>query len=71
MKTIAMPVVIRVRKFPAPLLPKIVELEPPNTAPMSAPLPVWRSTTSIRPMLTIMWTIVIKVIIVTSEQNSE
>ena len=53
-KTIAIPVVSRVRKFPAPLLPKMVELDPPNTAPMSAPLPVWRSTTSIKPMLT--WT---------------
>jgi hypothetical protein len=40
MNTIAMPVVKRVRKLPAPLLPKIVELDPPNTAPISAPLPV-------------------------------
>lgn len=40
MKTIAMPLVSFVRKLPAPLLPKIVALEPPNTAPTSAPLPV-------------------------------
>jgi hypothetical protein len=39
-KTIAMPVVNLVKKFPAPLLPNMVELEPPNTAPISAPLPV-------------------------------
>lgn len=68
----AMPAVSRVRKFPAPLLPKIVELEPPKTAPMSAPLPVCRSTTSISPMLTIMWIMVINVIIIYySERNSE
>ena len=52
-KTIAMPVVNRVRKFPAPLLPKMVELEPPKTAPTSAPLPVCSKTTRIKPMLTI------------------
>jgi hypothetical protein len=52
MKTIAIPVVSLVRKFPAPLLPKIVELDPPNTAPISAPLPVCSRTTKIRPMLT-------------------
>ncbi len=52
MKTIAIPVVSRVRKFPAPLLPKMVALEPPKTAPTSAPLPVWRSTTRINPILT-------------------
>lgn len=51
-KTIAIPVVNLVRKLPAPLLPKIVELEPPNTAPMSA-LPVCNKTTRIKPMLTI------------------
>jgi hypothetical protein len=53
MKTIAIPVVSLVRKLPAPLLPKIVELEPPNTAPISAPLPVCNKTTKISPMLTI------------------
>ena len=51
MKTIAIPVVNLVRKLPAPLLPKIVELEPPNTAPISA-LPVCSKTTRISPMLT-------------------
>ncbi len=50
MKTIAAPVVRWVRKLPAPLLPKIVELAPPKTAPMSAPLPVWRRTTTTRMM---------------------
>jgi len=55
MKTIAIPVVRRVRKLPAPLLPKMVELDPPNTAPISAPLPVCKSTTRISPKLTIIW----------------
>ena len=53
MKTMAMPAVSLVKKFPAPLLPKIVALEPPNTAPISAPFPVWSKTTKIKPMLTI------------------
>src|SRR5207244_4878455 len=44
MKTIAAPVVSRVRKLPAPLLPKIVVLAPPKTAPMSAPLPACKRT---------------------------
>ena len=52
-KTIAIPVVSLVRKFPAPLLPKIVELEPPNTAPISAPLPCCNRTTKMRPILAI------------------
>ena len=52
MNTIAITVVRRVRKLPAPLLPNIVELDPPNTAPTSAPLPVCKSTTSIKPILT-------------------
>ena len=52
MNTMAIPVVIFVKKFPAPLLPKMVELEPPNTAPTSAPLPCCSNTTSIKPMLT-------------------
>jgi hypothetical protein len=59
----AMPVVSRVRKFPAPLLPNTVELDPPNTAPMSAPLPVWSKTTRMRPILTIIWRIVTTAII--------
>src|SRR5581483_1927363 len=50
-------------KFPAPLLPKIVELEPPKTAPISAPLPVCKSTTRMRPMLTIIWIMVTAIII--------
>jgi hypothetical protein len=53
MKTMAMPVVSLLKKFPAPLLPKIVELEPPKTAPTSAPFPVCNKTTSIKPMHTI------------------
>jgi hypothetical protein len=51
-KTIAIPVVRRVRNVPAPLLPKMVALDPPNTAPISAPLPVCKSTTRISPKLT-------------------
>ena len=50
--TIAIPVVSRVKKLPAPLLPKIVALDPPNTAPTSAPLPVCSKTTRIKPTLT-------------------
>jgi hypothetical protein len=61
--TIAMPVVSRVKKLPAPLLPKIVALDPPNTAPTSAPLPVCNKTTSMRPMLTMTCKIIIAVII--------
>jgi hypothetical protein len=53
MNTIAIPVVNRVKKLPAPLLPKIVELDPPNTAPTSAPFPVCNNTTRIKPTLTI------------------
>ena len=53
MKTIAMPLVSFVRKFPAPLLPKMVALDPPKTAPTSAPLPVCSNTTRIKPILTI------------------
>jgi hypothetical protein len=48
MKTTAVAVVRRVRKVPAPELPNTVELEPPKTAPMSAPFPVCSSTTRIR-----------------------
>ena len=33
-------------------LPKIVALDPPNTAPTSAPLPVCSKTTRIKPILT-------------------
>ncbi len=62
MKTIAIPVVRRVRKFPAPLLPKMVELDPPNTAPISAPLPVCKSTTRISPKLTMIWITTTRVI---------
>ena len=63
MKTIAMPVVKRVKKLPAPLLPKMVELEPPKTAPISAPLPVCSSTTRISPTLTMTCKTVIAMII--------
>ncbi len=70
MKTIAMPVVSLVRKFPAPLLPKMVELEPPNTAPISAPLPVWSSTTKMSPILTRTWMIVTMVNMVFSAKAS-
>jgi len=53
MNTIAMPVVSLLKKFPAPLLPKMVALDPPNTAPTSAPFPVCSKTTRINPMQTI------------------
>lgn len=54
MKTIAVAVVSLVRKFPAPELPKIVWLEPPNTALTSDPFPVWSSTTMTKKMHAIM-----------------
>jgi hypothetical protein len=47
-KTMAAIVVILLKKVAAPLLPKIVWLEPPNAAPSSAPLPPWRRTIDIR-----------------------
>jgi hypothetical protein len=42
MKTTAQPAVNLARKVVAPRPPKIVWLEPPNVAPISAPLPDWR-----------------------------
>src|SRR5581483_3800589 len=48
MKSAAVHVVSRVSRFPAPLDPKIVWLDPPKTAPMSAPFPVCSSTTTIK-----------------------
>ncbi len=36
-----------VRRLPAPLAPKTVWLDPPKTAPTSAPLPCWSKTTPI------------------------
>lgn len=54
MKTIAVAVVNLVRKFPAPELPKIVWLEPPNTALTSDPFPVWSRTTMTKKMHAIM-----------------
>lgn len=50
MKTTAVAEVSLVRKFPAPELPKIVWLEPPNTALTSEPLPFWSSTTMTKKM---------------------
>jgi len=50
MKTMAVAEVSLVRKFPAPELPKIVWLEPPNTALTSEPLPFWSSTTMTKKM---------------------
>jgi hypothetical protein len=64
MKMIAAAVVSLVRKLPAPVLPKTVELEPPKTAPMSAPFPVWRRTTRTRKMHARTWMIVMMVAIV-------
>jgi hypothetical protein len=54
MKTTATPVVIFPKKVVAPELPKIVWLDPPNAAPMLAPLPVWSKTIRISPTQTIM-----------------
>jgi hypothetical protein len=41
MNKIAAPVVSLLKKVAAPLLPKRVWLEPPNAAPISAPLLLW------------------------------
>ncbi len=46
-KTIAQLQVTLVSRLPAPLAPKTVWLEPPNTAPTSAPLPCCSRTTVI------------------------
>src|SRR5208337_1544751 len=46
--TIAEPVVSLLRNVEAPLLPKIVLLEPPNAAPISAPLPPCSKTIEIK-----------------------
>src|SRR5712664_3137375 len=61
MKTIAAPVVRRVRKFPAPLLPKIVVLAPPKTAPMSAPLPACSRTVRTSTTQAMTWTTVTRI----------
>jgi hypothetical protein len=50
MKTMAVAEVSLVRKLPAPELPKMVWLEPPNTALTSEPLPFWSSTTMTKKM---------------------
>ena len=46
--TTAEPVVSLLRNVDAPLLPKIVWLEPPNAAPISAPLPPCSNTIAIK-----------------------
>ncbi len=56
MNATAVPVVSLVSKLPAPPDPKSVWLPPPNTAPMSAPLPVWSSTTTMRKRHAATWT---------------
>src|SRR5208337_298050 len=55
--TIAEPVVSLLRNVEAPLLPKIVWLEPPNAAPISAPLPPCSKTMEIKKMQQKMWMI--------------
>jgi len=47
--------VIFVKKLPAPLAPKTVELDPPKTAPTSAPLPCCSKTTITIVIHTIIW----------------
>jgi len=49
-KMIATAAVILPRNVPAPLEPKTVWLEPPNAAPMFAPLPAWSNTIKIKVM---------------------
>lgn len=47
-KRTAAPIVILLKNVAAPRLPKTVWPDPPNAAPMSAPLPDWRRTTATR-----------------------
>jgi hypothetical protein len=47
-KIIAVALVSFVNRLPAPEVPKSVWLEPPNTAPTSAPLPCCNKTTETR-----------------------
>jgi hypothetical protein len=47
-KTIAIPAVSFPKKVPAPEEPKTVWLDPPNAAPIFAPLPAWRRTIRIK-----------------------
>ncbi len=60
--TIAEAVVSLLRKVEAPLLPKIVWLEPPNAAPISAPLPLWSKTMEIKKRQQVMWMIINNVV---------
>jgi len=62
-KITATTVVSFVRKGVAPLLPKMVWLDPPKAAPMLAPLPVCKRTIIIRAKQTIIWIIIVKVAI--------
>jgi hypothetical protein len=57
-KTIATPAVIFPKNVPAPEEPKTVWLEPPNAAPILAPLPACRSTIVIKTKQTKMCKIV-------------
>jgi hypothetical protein len=47
MKSVAAAIVILLRNVAAPRLPKMVWLDPPNAAPISAPFPAWRRITPI------------------------
>src|SRR5690606_33245521 len=56
-KTTVSKVVVRVRKLPLPTLPNMVCDAPlPKEAPISAPLPRWRSTSPVTPMAASTWT---------------
>lgn len=61
MNITATAVVIFPRNVPGPLLPKIVWLDPPNTAPMFAPFPACKRTTRIRRIHTMTCTMVIRI----------
>jgi hypothetical protein len=53
-KIVAAPTVTLLKKDVAPEPPNTVWLEPPNAAPISAPLPVWSNTIRIKAIHTIM-----------------
>jgi hypothetical protein len=64
-KSPATTAVVLLKKVPAPRPPKVEEEDPPNTAPMSPPLPVWSRITTIRNRQRRAWRTVIAICIKT------
>jgi hypothetical protein len=65
-KTTATTVVILLRNDAEPRLPKSVWLDPPKAAPISAPLPLWSSTTAMRKRQAKIWIIINSIVMVPS-----